>query len=34
MLLGILLIALWTRLRTGKISLHFPLAESPGHAPD
>ena len=29
MLLGILLIALWTRLRTGKVSLHSPLAESP-----
>lgn len=29
MLLGILLIALWTRLRTGKISLHSPIAESP-----
>ena len=30
MVLGILLIALWTRLRTGKVSLHSPLAESPG----
>ena len=29
MLLGISLIALWTRLRTGKISLHSPIAESP-----
>jgi uncharacterized protein len=29
MLLGILLIALWTRLRTGGISLHSPIAESP-----
>jgi membrane protease YdiL (CAAX protease family) len=28
-LLGILLIALWTRLRTGEISLHSSLAESP-----
>jgi uncharacterized protein len=27
MLLGISLIALWTRLRTGKISLHSPIAE-------
>jgi uncharacterized protein len=44
MLLGLLLIALWTRLRTGKISLHSPLAEGPdrdttqnhttGHTPD
>ena len=40
MLLGLLLIALWTRLRTGKISLHSPLAEGPdqntprNHAPD
>jgi uncharacterized protein len=34
MVLGILLIALWTRLRTGKVSLHSPLAESPGHTPD
>jgi uncharacterized protein len=33
MLLGILLIALWTRLRTGKVSLHSPLAESPGLTP-
>jgi uncharacterized protein len=31
MLLGIFLIALWTRLRTGKISLHTPIAESPYH---
>jgi membrane protease YdiL (CAAX protease family) len=29
MLLGISLIALWTRLRTGKVSLHSPLAEGP-----
>ncbi|HET7273505.1 MAG TPA: CPBP family intramembrane glutamic endopeptidase [Rubrobacter sp.] len=29
MLLGILLIGLWTRLRTGKISLHAPIAEGP-----
>jgi uncharacterized protein len=29
MLLGILLIALWIRLRTGKISLHSPIAEGP-----
>jgi uncharacterized protein len=29
MFLGILLIALWTRLRTGKISLHAPIAEGP-----
>ena len=40
MLLGILLIALWTRLRTGKVSLHSPLAERPDrdtprdHTPD
>jgi membrane protease YdiL (CAAX protease family) len=34
MLLGILLIALWTRLRTGKVSIHSPLAEGPGHAKD
>jgi membrane protease YdiL (CAAX protease family) len=40
MLLGLLLIALRTRLRTGKISLHSPLAEGPdqntprNHAPD
>jgi len=27
MLLGISLIALWTRLRTGKVSLHTPIAE-------
>jgi uncharacterized protein len=29
MLLGISLIALWTRLRTGKASLHTPIAEFP-----
>jgi uncharacterized protein len=29
MLLGILLIALWIRLRQGKISLHSPIAEGP-----
>jgi membrane protease YdiL (CAAX protease family) len=29
MLLGISLIALWTRLRRGKISLHSPIAEGP-----
>ena len=29
MILGISLIALWTRLRTGKVSLHTPVAESP-----
>jgi uncharacterized protein len=29
MLLGISLVALWTRLRTGKVSLHAPIAESP-----
>jgi uncharacterized protein len=29
MLLGISLIALWTRLRTGKVSLHPPIAEGP-----
>ena len=29
MLLGMSLVALWTRLRTGKISLHTPIAESP-----
>jgi membrane protease YdiL (CAAX protease family) len=29
MLLGMSLIALWTRLRTGKVSLHTPIAESP-----
>jgi membrane protease YdiL (CAAX protease family) len=34
MLLGILLIALWTRLRTGKVSLHSSLAESPRYTPD
>src|ERR671911_2182858 len=34
MVLGILLIALWTRLRTDKVSLHSPLAESQGHTPD
>jgi membrane protease YdiL (CAAX protease family) len=31
MLLGMSLIALWTRLRTGKISLHTPVAEGPDH---
>jgi uncharacterized protein len=29
MLLGMCLVALWTRLRTGKISLHTPIAERP-----
>jgi CAAX protease family protein len=29
MLLGISLIALWTRLRAGKVSIHSPIAESP-----
>jgi uncharacterized protein len=29
MLLGMSLIALWTRLRTGNVSLHTPIAESP-----
>ena len=29
MLLGILLIALWTRLRTGKVAIYTPIAESP-----
>ena len=29
MILGISLIALWTRVRTGKISLHSPIAEGP-----
>ena len=29
MLIGISLIALWTRLRTGKVSLHSPIAEGP-----
>jgi uncharacterized protein len=29
MLLGMCLVALWTRLRSGKISLHAPIAESP-----
>jgi uncharacterized protein len=29
MLLGMSLVALWTLLRTGKISLHAPIAESP-----
>ena len=29
MLLGMSLVALWTRLRTGKVSLHTPIAESP-----
>jgi len=27
MLLGVLLIALWVRLRTGKLSLHLSIAE-------
>jgi membrane protease YdiL (CAAX protease family) len=31
MLLGISLIALWTRMRTGKISLHSPIAEGPNN---
>ncbi len=31
MLLGMLLIALWTRLRTGRVSLHSPIAEGPDH---
>jgi uncharacterized protein len=31
MLLGMSLVALWARLRTGKVSLHVPLAESPYH---
>jgi uncharacterized protein len=31
MLLGMSLVALWTLLRTGKISLHAPIAESPDH---
>jgi membrane protease YdiL (CAAX protease family) len=31
MLLGMSLIALWTRLRTGKVALHTPVAESPQH---
>jgi uncharacterized protein len=31
MLLGMSLIALWTRLRTGKTSLHIPVAEAPDH---
>lgn len=31
MLLGISLIALWIRLRTGKTSLHTPIAEGPYH---
>lgn len=30
MLLGISLIALWIYLRTGKVSLHSPIAQSPG----
>jgi len=29
MLLGMSLVALWTRLRTGKVSLHAPIAEGP-----
>ena len=31
MLLGMSLIAPWTRLRTGKVSLHAPIAEAPDH---
>jgi uncharacterized protein len=31
MLLGMSLIVLWTRLRTGKVSLHIPVAEGPQH---
>ena len=31
MLLGMSLIALWIRLRTGKVSLHIPVAEAPDH---
>jgi CAAX protease family protein len=31
MLLGMSLVALWTRLRTGKVSLHTPIAENPYH---
>lgn len=30
MLLGVLLTALWVRLRGGKLSLHLPIAEGPG----
>ena len=33
MLLGISLIALWTRLRTGRVALHSPLAEGPNRDP-
>jgi membrane protease YdiL (CAAX protease family) len=33
MLLGMSLIALWTRLRTGKVSLYTPIAESPYRDP-
>jgi len=29
MLLGVSLVALWTHLRTGKVTLHAPIAESP-----
>jgi membrane protease YdiL (CAAX protease family) len=32
MLLGVLLTALWVRLRTGRVSLHTPIAEGPGTA--
>jgi uncharacterized protein len=32
MLLGMSLVALWTHLRTGKVSLHTPIAESPYRA--
>jgi membrane protease YdiL (CAAX protease family) len=32
MLLGMSLVALWIRLRTGKVSLHTPIAESPYRA--
>jgi uncharacterized protein len=31
MLLGMSLVALWTHLRTGKVSLHTPIAENPYH---
>jgi hypothetical protein len=33
MLLGMSLVALWARLRTGKASLHTPIAESPDRPP-
>ena len=33
MILGLLLIALWTRLRTGKVSLHTPIAKFRGLGP-